>query len=283
LAAREKKYRSAHFTLQALYDQTGYDSTTGGLFPDHDLFLVRLMHIRYAEDVRLEYELHVATKRHDDALEMAIAERRASELITKATKAMGLSHQHAVEAYKSSKPGTYYATSTWGQFKGSIVSDIAGGGMYDCLNLPVPTPTYTLMNSIELGICWREVHFNTLKSMQLKQKRFPNKPDNLFLKSSPSLRSIFPKGEYSLKFFFKLENEFRLRISLLGGIVGNIFTDTAFHSMTFFYWIRCYTILPMSTLGKIRESVAQARVATERVEFFIFTRMIIIVTSFLLA
>ena len=114
MVAREKKYKSAHVTLQALYDQFGYDSTTGGPFPDHDQFLVRLMHMLYAEDVRLEYELHVATKRHDDALEMAIAERRASELITKATKAMGLSHQHAREAYKSSKPGTYYATSTWG-------------------------------------------------------------------------------------------------------------------------------------------------------------------------
>jgi len=114
LVAREKKYKSAHSTLQALYDQTGYDGATGGSFPDHDLFLVRLMHLRYAEDVRLEYEVHVATKRHDDALEIAIAERRASELITQATKAMGLSHQHAREAYNSSKPGTYYATSTGG-------------------------------------------------------------------------------------------------------------------------------------------------------------------------
>ena len=100
--------------MQALYDQTGYDGATGGSFPDHDLFLVRLMHLRYAEDVRLEYEVHVAARRHDDALEMAIAERRASELITQATKAMGLSHQHAREAYNSSKPGTYYATSTGG-------------------------------------------------------------------------------------------------------------------------------------------------------------------------
>jgi hypothetical protein len=72
------------------------------------------MHMHYAEGVRLESELHVATKRHNDALEMAIAERRASKLITRATKAMDLSHQHAVEAYKASKPGTYYATSTWG-------------------------------------------------------------------------------------------------------------------------------------------------------------------------
>lgn len=47
----------------------------------------------------------MAIKRHDDALEKAIAERQASELLVKATKAMGLSHQHTGEAYRSSKPG----------------------------------------------------------------------------------------------------------------------------------------------------------------------------------
>lgn len=72
--------------------------------------------------------------------------------------------------------------------------------MYVYSNSLFPTPAYYLTNSLEWGILWREMHFNMLKTMQVKRKYFTNKPDNSFLKLRLSLQSISLKGEYPLKF-----------------------------------------------------------------------------------
>ncbi len=62
--------------------------------------------LAFPDDDQLEYAVIEATKRHEQAQARINAESRAAELLAKATKAMSLSHQNALEALRHSTYGT---------------------------------------------------------------------------------------------------------------------------------------------------------------------------------